>query len=1135
MRGPAFFAVSCLLLAAPAHGQEGAPRFDHLSVEDGLSHSTVTSIVQDHHGFLWIASQEGLNRYDGYGFKVYRHDPEDAGSLADNEAFTLLVDNRGELWIGTYGAGLDRFVQAEERFDHFSHRPDDPASLSHPAVLSLLETDGGTLWVGTEDGLNRLHRDNGTFTRYLHDLADGQARKRITVSALLEHGSGELWAGTSEGLYRFADMPPPPTGPRVETRGYPTSSLRDGTAELTLYEAVRPDAANADWGGVNALLEDSEGDLWIGTGDGLKRLDPETGAVVHYRHDAADPRSLSEDYVQSLYRDRAGALWVGTLSQGLDRFDWAKESFSHFRHDPLDPESLNDNSVLSIFEDSRHILWLGSYVGINKYDRRRARFGTLRQRPGQEATFSAASLWALHQDSAGRLWVGTYASGLDRLEREQADRQWRIAANYAPDPTNVTPAPLRGRAATGGPGALPHGTVSALHEDRSGTLWVGTWGGLSRFDPALERFVTYRHDPEDPSSLGENTVYSIHEDRGRRLWVGTWGGLNRLERDPSGREEPYFVRYPSAPGEPAILGETPIFAILEDRRGVLWFGSDRDGLLRLAAGRFEHFRHDPARRQSLSGDKIAALHEDSAGRLWVGTYGAGLTGLDAARQRFRHYRRKDGLPSDSVLGILEDDRGRLWLATTHGLSRFDPRAESFRNYDAGDGLQSDVFSSRSAFRGGSGEMFFGGIRGLNAFFPADVEDDLRPPPVAITDLLLFNRPVALRSTEPDSPLARSILATEKLVLSHRDYVVGFEFAALHFANPKKNRYAYRLEGFDRYWVAAGAGQRLAQYSNLRPGDYTFRVKASNGDGVWNEDGAALEITVLPPPWRTWWAWSLYLGALATAAAVYLRSHRRHLEHERRINQRLRRADGVKSELIAELEAKNVELERFTYTVSHDLKSPLVTIKGFLGLARKDAASGDPARMEHDLERIESAAEKMAVLLDDLLRLSRVGRAVNTMASVTMNKLAKDAVSLLAGEIAERGVEVEIMPGLPPVLGDSTQMIQVMQNLIHNAIKYMGPQPSPKITVGMRPGKEDGEEAVFFVRDNGAGIEPADREKVFGLFERLDAPGEGTGVGLALVKRIVEVHGGRIWVESEGRFKGSTFCFTLATGPSVRTG
>ncbi len=1085
------FALSAWLLAPrPASAQEGVLRFEHLTVEDGLSHSTVRASVQDRFGFLWFATQDGLSRYDGYGFKVYRHDPADPGSLPENEVYALLVDRGGRLWAGTFGGGLARFLAGEERFERRRHDPADAASLSHDAVISLLEDRAGSLWIGTADGLNRLV--DGRSFRYPRPSGAGAGESRFYVAALAEDRSGRLWIGSSAGLYRL-----------------PGSSAHGVAERLELYRHPAAGATGSPWS-VTALLEDRRGRLWIGCEDGLRRLDPEAGTLVHYRHDPSDPRSLAEDHVQSLFETPAGELWIGTLSQGLDRLAASGAGrFTHARHDPFDPESLSDNSVLSIYQDATGILWLGGYGGVDKYDPRRDRFVTYRQRPGRKETLSGPSVWALYEDAAGVLWVGTYDTGLDRIDRAQG-----TVEHDPPDPED--------------PGALPQGTVSAIHEDRAGTMWIGTWGGLCRFDRERERFATYRHDPSDPASLTEDTVYAIHEDRSGRLWVGTYGGLDRLERGPQER----FVHYPTAPGEPALLGETPIYDILEDSDDGLWFASDRDGLFRLQSGVFSHFRHDPADDDSLSSDKLADLFEDRAGNLWVGTYGAGLNRAEPDRRRFRRYRRADGLPSDTVLGILEDGDGRLWLATTDGLSRFDPATGTFRNYDASDGLQGNVFSSRSAFRGASGEMFFGGIRGLTAFFPDRIVDDPHPPPVVITDFLLFHRPAAPRAVDPRSPLERSILATSELTLTHRDYVFALEFAALHFASPEKNRYAYRLEGFDRDWVEVDAGRRLAWYSNLAPGEYTFRVRASNGDGVWNEDGAALGIAVLPPPWRTWWAYALYLLALSAAVAAYRRSHRLKLERERasaererRASQQLRAADRRKGELIEELEAKNAELERFTYTVSHDLKSPLLTIKGFLGLVRKDAAAGDAARLEHDLERLGAAADKMTELLDDLLRLSRVGRQIATVQTVAISELAREAAGLLAAEIAERGAEVEIEPDMPPVVGDRGRLVQVFQNLIHNAVKYMGAQPAPRITVGVRPA-DGGGDPVFFVRDNGVGIEPADRDKVFSLFERLGGEGEGTGVGLALVKRIVEVHGGRIWVESDGRFLGSTFCFTL---------
>ncbi len=1134
--------MACGPLAAEAAGSPDRisprPRFERLSRQEGLSQNTVFAIEQDRQGFLWLGTKIGLNRYDGYGFRVYTHDSYDPASLADGFVRVLLEDRSGALWLGTSGGGLDRFDPVTGTFSHHRRDPEDPSSLAGDDVRAILEDSSGKIWVGTHrGGLQRFEpRSAGvpaqrrpTFVHYRHDPEDASSLPGDDVRAILEDRAGKLWIGTNGGgLARF-----------------------DGGG-FTRYRHQGDDPGSLVEDRVRVICEDHSGKLWIGTNGGLDRFEPSTGSFAHYRHDPGDPRSLSSDRVRSCHVDRSGRLWVGTRA-GLDLFDGG--GFRHHRHDPDDPASLSDDAVYSIREDRSGGLWIGTYKGgLNRFEPGAESFLHVRHDPRDPSGLGASQVTSLYEDSGRRLWVGTFGGGLDRVatDRVATDRVATDRLERSAGAASTGPGFAHYRHDARDPGSLASDRVRCLLEDRSGRLWVGTYdSGLSYLDPASGRFVHYRHDPEDPSSLSQDDVRCLAEDRAAHLWVGTYsGGLNRL--DPARQT---FTRFRHSPENPGSLSHDSVRAILEDRSGNLWVGTD-GGLDRVAADRlrgaatFTHFRHDSEDPRSLSHDSISTLHEDPLGRLWIGTYGGGLNRLDRVatdrvatdrvatdrvpesaleRPVFVHYTEDSGLGDNHVFGILEDRRGRLWISTNRGLARFDPAAERWTGYDVRDGLQ-DVEFGGGTFHHASGLMYFGGDRGFNAFRPERFEDNTEIPPVVVTSFQVFDRELAL---------GRTSSYLEEVELGHDDNFFTFEFAALNYHRPDRNRYRHRLEGLEEDWVGPDT-RRYASYTKVPPGDYVFRVQGSNNDGYWNEEGASIRIEILPPPWRTWWAYGLYLATLAALAAALRRSHRQKLEreresaeHERRVNRQLLKADRQKNELIGELEAKNAELERFTYTVSHDLKSPLLTVKGFLGLLRKDVAAGNEQRLEHDLERLEAAADKMTSLLDDLLQLSRVGRQVNTFLPAAMHELAAQAVSLLAAEIAGRGAEVEIMPGMPQVVGDSNRLVQVLQNLIHNAIKYMGAQPAPRVTVGVRSGDEDGE-AIFFVRDNGLGIEPADRDKVFDLFQRLDKGGEGTGVGLALVKRIVEVHGGRIWVESEGRFQGSTFCFSLPN-PAASTG
>ncbi len=610
-------------------------------------------------------------------------------------------------------------------------------------------------------------------------------------------------------------------------------------------------------------------------------------------------------------------------------------------------------------------------------------------------------------------------------------------------------------------------------------MWIGTEDGLDlKLAPAAggaAGFKSYRHDPGDPESLSHDYVSSLCEDGSGALWIGTRHGLNRFRKET----------------------ET-----------------------------FRRFHHDPSDGGSLSSDSIQALLEDRIreGTLWIGTEDSGLNRLDVAAGRFRRYLTADGLPSNVISAIEEDDDGNLWLSTSVGLSKFQPDTEAFRNYDSSDGLESHGFTRNAGLRSTRGEIFFGGNAGLTSFVPAQVRDNPHPPPMAVTSFKVFNQELERQGLPAEM---------EQVELGHRDNFISIEVAALDYTAPRNNEYAFRLEGVDRDWVHAG-NRNYVSYANLSPGDYVFRFKGSNSDGVWNRDGGALRISVRPPFWQTWWFRASSLLALAaTVVAIIrirtgaIRARNRELE---KINQALneqirerRRAQAEREKLIQELEARNTEMERFTYTVSHDLKSPLITMKGFLGYWLKDAAAGNVERMKKDIRTIGSAADKMHRLLEELLELSRIGRVVNPPVEISLSELAREAVAQVAGSIAERGVAVAVAPDLRVVFGDRVRLLEVLQNLVENAVKFIGDQAAPRIEIASR---QEAGETVLLVRDNGMGIDASYRERIFELFERLDSGTEGTGIGLALVKRIVEVHGGRIWVESEGKGHGSTFCLTL---------
>ena len=812
--------------ATTAFSQPNIVPFKRITTEDELSQSAVYAIAQDRRGFMWFGTQDGLNRHDGYRFTVFQHDPLDSLSLSANWIAALHEDRHGALWVGTHGGGLNRYDPQTGHFTAYRHRPDDDASLAGDIVSAIYEDRDGALWIGTYNGLSRFDPGAGAFTTYRHDPADPTSLGSNRALVLAEDADGVLWVGTDEGGLNRLD--------------------RD-TGQFTAYRHDPSDPTSLSADVILSLYADRAGTLWVGTaGGGLNRFDAATEAFTTYRNDPAAPTSLSHNRVLSIAEDADGVLWVGTDGGGLNRFDPQTERFTRLRHDPADTRSLAHDVVSSIFEDRAGTLWVGTAGGgLSK----KARFLRYRHRPGAPNTLPNNPILAFHEDRAGRLWIGTDGGGLSQLD--SADGRFTTYTHNQADPAS-----------------LGSNRVMTVTEGRDG-LWIATSNGLDRLDPAAGRFTHFRHDPDDTTSLSDNRLFFAYEAPSEPgvLWVGTWDGLNRFDPE-TGQVTTYHVD----PDDTTSLSNNRVISIHEDRAGMLWIGTFGGGLNRFdrATGVFVRFRHHPNDPHSLSHDIVASIYEDAAGTLWIGT-AEGLNRFEPESGTFTRFTQRDGLPNNTIYGILEDDRGGLWMSTNKGLSRFDPLTETFTNYDLGDGLQSNEFSQGSYYKSPTGAFFFGGIKGFNHFHP-DRLYRTAPPPVVLT---------AVGTDEENEDL---LPAGVEAVTIAKDKVFSFEFATLDYANPAKNRYAFKLDGVDKDWHFRGADRRFATYPNLKGGTYTLRVRGANADGVWNDDGAALRVTVVPPFWETWWfrllAATALLGALGSLAYAWHRVRIRRVERMR---------------------------------------------------------------------------------------------------------------------------------------------------------------------------------------------------------------------------------------------------------------
>ncbi len=910
----AMLAAAGPLAAPPVAADSRNIRFDRLSLEQGLSQADVHAVLQDRRGFMWFGTQDGLNRFDGYRFEVWRQDPNDRESLSHNWAYALLEDHAGNLWIGTLGGGLNRWHPESRSFSHFRSDPSNPTSLSSDRIRVLFEDSRQRFWIGTEGGgLNRFDPESGTFQRFLHNPAEPDSLGDNRVLGIHEDANGILWVGTDGGgLNRF--------------------DPESGAFSSYLRTADNPRGISARR--VRAVLEEPAGVLWIGTyEEGLYRYHLESDRVERFANDVRDPSSLSSDRVRSIYRDPQGSIWIAT-DDGLNLWNPESQSFTRFVNSPGDPNSLSQNRVLSIYQDRGGVLWVGVQGGgLNKWNIRSGFFTTYRNDPADPHSLSSNVITSLAEEPDGTIWVGTY-QGLNRRDPKTG----RF--------TSLRHDPYK-------PGSLKDDRVMSLLVDSKQVLWAGTYeGGLHRYDRTTGRFEQFVHDPTDPHSISGNGITVIRESRDGYLWIGTLDGLNRFDRRTG-----QFVSYQKDPGNPTSLSGNRVLVVYEDRDGGLWVGTDSDGLNRFDrfSGAFTHYRHDPRNQRSLSSDSIMSLHEDRSGVLWVGTQN-GLNRWDPAARAafqgvFKRYTEADGLPNSAIWGILEDDSGNLWLSTNKGISRFDPRRETFKNFDASHGLQSNEFNSGAYFQGASGRMLFGGNQGFNSFLPERIQDNSYVPPLVLTGFLKFNKPV---------DLGRMVSDIDLIELDFTDRLVTFEFAALDFTAPEKNQYAYKLDGFDPDWIELG-NLRRATYTNLSAGNFTLLVKGANNDGVWSEPTQLAQVVVIPPPWRSWWAYSLYALCLVGLMLIYTRAQasklRREADYSRKLEEEVRARTSELAERNRELQVAKKKFEEASFTDSltgiKNRRFLINTIDRDLGLVERfyndvQASGGELPEMRPDV-------------------------------------------------------------------------------------------------------------------------------------------------------------------------------------------
>ncbi len=848
--------------ASVAHSGGQFHAFDRLTIEQGLSQSTVKAILQDRDGLMWFGTMDGLNRYDGYNFVVYRHDPDNPNTtLSDNDVRMLFQDSDGGIWVATAGGGLCRYDKSTGAFEQFNHDPSDPDALSGGNVTAIFEDSRKSLWVGTEQGLNRYNAATGAFTRFRYVDRAGARAADNAVNCIYEDREGSVWFGTGSGLkkYDFAKGvfgsydAPGPAGTRLGTQkitdllGDETGRLwvgtdnglfllNSGARALRRFSETETGVSRLSGNGITFLRKDGPGGVWVGSTGGLDRYDPKINGFVRYVNRTELQHGDAWTGFTGMLHDGSGTVWLIASDKSLFSLDRRTGIFSSYGSGSSRSHQVPLNRMTSLYEDRGGTVWFGTAGGgLAKLSRGKLKFGRLGGRTGDINDLENFSVTALDDGPGGTIWIGTAGNGLARYDSASAKLTWYHNA-------------------VGTRAWLADNRITAIEAGAGTMVWIGTEAGvLHRLDPVTNRMDRLHLPVGDSVPRIAQRINALHADNRGGLWVGAASGVFRY--DPRTAE---FVA-PDIAGQVDIAGdEFSVTAFFEDYAGVLWMGTSTGSII----------RYDPVTRWTEStvigaGDDIRRRHTaitailaERSDRMWVGTSGSGLYQFNPVTKAIVAASPKDRLRITRVNGIVADARGGLWLSTNAGLSRFDPEQRTIRHYDVSDGLQGSEFNRGAYCRLPGGELLFGGVGGVNRFHPDSVRDNEAVPSIVLTSFRKFDREVPIGGFRGRVPM---------IELSHKENFITFEFTSTDYTAPDRNQYAYKMEGFDADWVDAGA-RHLASYTNLDPGVYTFRVRGSNSDGVWNEEGASIVVSIMPPFWRT--TWFQLIVAITVLSAVY---------------------------------------------------------------------------------------------------------------------------------------------------------------------------------------------------------------------------------------------------------------------------
>jgi ligand-binding sensor domain-containing protein/signal transduction histidine kinase len=878
--------------------QNESLRFEHMGTEEGLSSDNISVIFQDSKGYLWFGTSAGLNKYDGYTFTKYQFDPFDSNSLSQNSISTIFEDKYGAIWVGT-SEGLCKFERFTEKFTRYKPLPN--AKFSDPNISAINEDTEGMIWVGNHSGgLCRFNSKTGKFLPENFDLdfrqlPGDQAILHDDITCIYKDRVGTLWVGNNFGLHKIN---------LIKTKAGQPSRI-----SITHYQHDPENSNSLSSNTVGSVMEDKAGIIWVATNNGLNSFDRNTGIFKRFQHDPRNNHSISSNNLvffegKGIKEDEEGNLWIST-NKGLNKLSRDRTVFTPYFHDPNNAYSLSTNFIFALEIDRTGVLWAGSWHGkLNKANLNRKAFGLRRNDQNNTNSLSSNEVTSIREDSSGIIWISTYGEGLNRW-----DKKINQFTRFRHEPGN--------------PKTLKYDTVQAILEDRHGHLWICNEDVLSQLNKQTGEFTHYNSNAANYKEKHERFIYSVTEDHEGLLWLGTGNGIKSFD-EKTGEFKHYYYNRADTNGISDYTART-VFA---DSRGNIWigYGSVATDKFNKRTGRFTHYKHDQHDSTSISSNVVNSFFEDSKGNLWFGTLSGGLCYFNYQKEKFTTFTNKNGLPGNTIYSILSDDQNYLWLGTGNGLSRFDPVVKTFTNYDYKDGLQGNIFAAGgggdldrgACFKGKDGTLYFGGNNGFNFFNPLGLKADTHIAPVVITQFKLFDK------------LIKGANESQEIILDYDQNYFSFEFSSLSYFNPAKNQYAYKLEGIDKEWIFSGT-RRYVGYTNINPGTYTFRVKGTNNDGIWNKRGRYIALIIHPPWWRTWWAYTLFVLLFAGIIYAFFRYRINKLSMQNEIV--LQRHKALELEMENQQALLNERL-RISRELHDDIGSTLGSISIYSEVAKK---------------------------------------------------------------------------------------------------------------------------------------------------------------------------------------------------------